>query len=75
MHDISVVETESIEPESQFLEEGMCISSCFSNKQQKIQFQWLININTSFSPHRESGYGLDRVCSTFFLIPGPKQEE
>lgn len=74
-HNISVVVIESIEHESQFLEEVRCISSCFNNKQHKLQFQWLMNINTYFSSHRESGCGLDLVCSTFLLIPGFRQKD
>lgn len=75
MHNIIVVVIESIELESQFLEEVMCISSCFNNKQHKLEFQWLININTYFSSHTESGCGLDWVCSTFLLIPGTRQKD
>lgn len=75
MCDISVVVTEKAELESQILVEEMCISSCFNNKQQKTYFQQLININTYFSLHRGSDYGLDWAYSTFLLILILKQKE
>lgn len=72
MHDIPILMIQNTELE--IFEEIMCISSCFNNKQQKTQFQWLININTYFSSHRGLGCGLDWVCLTFLLIPEPRQK-
>lgn len=72
MHGIPILMIQNTELE--IFEEIMCISSCFNNKQQKTQFQWLIDINTYFSSHRGLGCELDWVCLTFLLIPEPRQK-
>lgn len=75
MHDILVLETESIELESQFLEEVMCLSSSFNINKNKILVGCKHKHLFLTTQSVRLWVVLDSFCSTILLSPGPRQKE